>query len=318
MDNVESMKVLTYDGLELEVGKTGDDDLETIIRAGGRRGEIYSKLKMLRDKYADLIRERYPKILQRVSGYNLDDLLPENGFNVARALVGSEGTCVVVLEATAHLVYSPPKRFLLVLGYPDVYSAGDHVTQILAFGPIGLEGFDDRLIDDIKKKHKATNDLALLPRGGGWLVVEFGGESREESDAQARKAMEELKKLSDPPDMRLYDDKQQEERLRELRESGLGATAFVPTAPLTWEGWEDSAVPPEKLGNYLRDFRKLLDKYKYGCDLYGHLGQGCVHTRIDFDLESQPGIEKYRAFTREAAELVARFGGSLSGEHGDG
>ncbi|HEV2500430.1 MAG TPA: FAD-binding and (Fe-S)-binding domain-containing protein [Terriglobia bacterium] len=318
VDNVESMRVLTYDGLELEVGKTSDDELESIIRAGGRRGEIYYKLKTLRDKYADLIRQRFPKIPRRVSGYNLDQLLPENGFNVARALVGSEGTCVVVLEATVHLVYSPPKRSLLVLGYPDVYSAGDHVTQILAFGPIGLEGFDDRLIDDIKKKHKATDDLALLPKGGGWLVVEFGGESREQSDAQARKAMEELKKLSDPPDMRLYDDKQQEERLRELRESGLGATAFVPAAPLTWEGWEDSAVPPEKLGNYLRDFRKLLDKYKYGCDLYGHFGQGCVHTRIDFDLESQPGIEKYRAFTREAAGLVAHFGGSLSGEHGDG
>jgi FAD/FMN-containing dehydrogenase/Fe-S oxidoreductase len=318
VDNIEAMTVLTYDGLELEVGRTSDGDLESIIRGGGRRGEIYSALKALRDRYAHLIRDRCPKIPRRVSGYNLDQLLPENGFHVARALVGTEGTCVVVLEATTRLLDSPPERSVLVLGYPDVYSAGDHVTDILRFGPIALEGLDDRLIDDIKKKHKATNDLALLPKGGGWLVVEFGGETKEESHAQARKAMEELKKISHPPDMKLYDDKQDEERLRELRESGLGATAFVPGAPLTWEGWEDSAVPPDKLGAYLRAFRQLLDRHHYGCDLYGHFGQGCVHTRIDFDLETQPGIEKYRSFTHEAAELVAGFGGSLSGEHGDG
>lgn len=318
VDNIESMRVLTYDGLEFEVGETRDEDLESIIRAGGRRGEIYAALKSLRDRYQELIRERYPRIPRRVSGYNLDQLLPENGFHVARALVGSEGTCVTVLEATARLMDSPPARSVLVLGYPDVYSAGDHVTQVLSFGPIGLEGLDDRLINDIKKKHKATNDLELLPKGDGWLVVEFGGETRAESHAHARKAMEGLKKLANPPDMRLYDSKEQEERLRELRESGLGATAWVPGAPVTWEGWEDSAVPPQRLGDYLRSFRKLLDKYEYGCDLYGHFGQGCVHTRIDFDLESEPGIQKYRDFTHEAAELVVRFGGSLSGEHGDG
>ncbi|MGH9405759.1 MAG: FAD-binding and (Fe-S)-binding domain-containing protein [Terriglobia bacterium] len=318
VDNIESMRILTYDGLEFEAGATSEQELESIIRAGGRRGEIYGGLKALRDRYAGLIRQRFPNIPRRVSGYNLDSLLPEKGFHVAQALVGSEGTCVVVLEATARLMDSPPARSLLVLGYPDVYSAGDHVTEVLAYGPVGLEGLDDRLIDDIKKKHKATNDLQLLPKGQGWLVVEFGGKTREESHAHARKAMDGLKKLSNPPEMRLYDDKKEEERLKELRESGLGSTAWVPAAPDTWEGWEDSAVPPEKLGDYLRSFRKLLDKYQYGCDLYGHFGQGCVHTRIDFDLESRPGIEKYRAFTQEAAELVVRFGGSLSGEHGDG
>ncbi|MGH9470132.1 MAG: FAD-binding and (Fe-S)-binding domain-containing protein, partial [Terriglobia bacterium] len=318
VDNLESMRVLTYDGLEFEAGPTSEAELEHIISAGGRLGQIYSALKNLRDRYADLIRQRYPKIPRRVSGYNLDSMLPENDFHVGRALVGSEGTCVTVLEATLRLVDSPPARSVLVLGYPDIYSAGDHVSHVLTFRPIGLEGLDDRLIDDIKKKHKATNDLQLLPKGGGWLVVEFGGKTREESDSFARKAIEELKKQSHPPDMRVYDSKEQEERLRELRESGLGATAWVPGAPPTWEGWEDAAVHPDKLGDYLRAFRKLLDRYEYGCDLYGHFGQGCVHTRIDFDLESQPGIEKYRAFTREAAELVVSFGGSLSGEHGDG
>ncbi|MGH9445743.1 MAG: FAD-binding oxidoreductase, partial [Terriglobia bacterium] len=284
VDNIEKMRVLTYDGLELEVGKTSGEELESIIRDGGRRGEIYSKLKALRDKYADLVRQRFPQIPRRVSGYNLDQLLPESGFHVARALVGTEGTCVTVLEATARLINSPPARSVLVLAYPDIYSAADDVTEVLAYGPIGLEGFDDRLIEDIKRKHKHPEDLNLLPTGGGWLVVEFGGETREESHARAHHAMDGLKKRGNAPVMKLYDDARDETRIRELRESGLGATAFVPGAPLTWEGWEDAAVPPEKLGNYLRDFRKLLDSYGYGCDLYGHFGQGCVHTRIDFDL----------------------------------
>ena len=318
VDNIEEMKVLTYDGLELQAGKTSDEELDRIIRGGGRRGEIYSKLKALRDTYTDQIRQRFPKIPRRVSGYNLDELLPENGFNVARALVGTEGTCVTVLEATTRLMDSPPARSVLVLGYPDVYSAGDHVMEVLAYEPIGLEGLDDRLIDDMKKKHKHEEDISLLPKGGGWLVVEFGGEMKQESHDRARRLMKALEKLSHPPTMRLYDDPKSEEGIRLVRESGLGATAWVPGAASTWEGWEDSAVPPERLGNYLRDFRKLLEKHQYACDLYGHFGQGCVHTRIDFDLETQPGIDKYRSFVHQAAELVVRYGGSLSGEHGDG
>src|SRR5437764_3959341 len=136
----------------MEVGETREAELESIIRQGGRRGEIYAKLKALRDKYADLVRERYPKIPRRVSGYNLNELLPENNFNVARALVGTEGTCVMVLESKLRLVYSPPSRTLVVLGYPDVYDAADNVPEVLEFAPIGLEGIDDRLVGYMKKK----------------------------------------------------------------------------------------------------------------------------------------------------------------------
>ncbi|HEX5484025.1 MAG TPA: FAD-linked oxidase C-terminal domain-containing protein [Terriglobia bacterium] len=318
VDNVEALRVLTYDGLEFETGRTSEEDLHRIIQEGGRRGEIYSRMKALRDKYAGLIRQRFPQIPRRVSGYNLDQLLPESGFHVARALVGTEGTCVTVLDATLRLIPSPPVRSLLVLGYPDVYSAGDHIMEVLAHKPTGLEGLDDRLLRDMKKKHKHTDDLKLLPEGAGWLVVEFGGETKEEADGKARGLMDELKKRPDAPSMKRYDDHEMEKRIKEVRESGLGATAWIPNEPPTWEGWEDCAVPPEKLGDYLRDFRKLLDKFNYACDLYGHFGQGCVHTRIDFDLETQPGIDKYRAFVHEGAHLVVRYGGSLSGEHGDG
>src|SRR5436305_5730589 len=151
-DNVRELEVLLYDGTILRVGKTSPLELEQIIQGGGRRGEIYRQLRGLRDQYGELVRQRYPKIPRRVSGYNLDDLLPENGFNVARALVGTECTCVVVLEAKCKLVYSPPKRVLVLIGYKSAFEAADHVPEILKFKPIGLDGLDDLLIEAEKAK----------------------------------------------------------------------------------------------------------------------------------------------------------------------
>jgi FAD/FMN-containing dehydrogenase/Fe-S oxidoreductase len=317
-ENIEELDILTYDGERMRVGATSDAELHSIIQLGGRRGEIYQGLKNLRDKYADLIRERYPDIPRRVSGYNLDELLPENGFHVARALVGSEGTCATTLQARTRLVYSPPARSLLVLGYQDVFSAADHVMDVLSFKPVGLEGIDDRLIQDMTAIGLHPKDVALLPPGGGWLLVEFGGETKEESDDAARRLMQHLKPADNAPSMKLFDDIAEEKMIWKVRESGLGATAHVPNKKITWEGWEDAAVPPEKLGAYLRDFRQLLEKYEYQGDLYGHFGQGCVHTRIDFDLETRRGIDTFHAFLSDAADLVVDYGGSLSGEHGDG
>jgi len=318
VDNIEELDILTYDGLRLRVGKTSDEELEAFVCEGGRRGELYRKLKSLREKYADLIRERFPNIPRRVSGYNLDQLLPENGFNVARALVGTEGTCVIVLEATARLVYSPPARSLLVIGYPDVCAAADNVMEILAHQPVGLEGMDDRLISYIKKKRLLSDEIALLPSGGGWLLVEFGGADRQEAVDRAFQLMVEIASKRNPPTMRLFDDPREAEMIWRVRESALGAQMRVPGQKDNWEGWEDSAVHPEKLGNYLRDFLKLVAKYGYTCALYGHFGQGCVHNRLDFDFKTASGLNTFRSFINDGANLVVRYGGSLSGEHGDG
>jgi len=343
-DNVRELEVLLYDGTILRVGKTSDAELGQItaneVVAGGadpglnapdqgstpavnargcnRRAEIYKNLIDLRNKYADLIRQRFPKIPRRVSGYNLDELLPEHEFNVARALVGTEGTCVIVLETTLELIVDFPVRSLLVLGYPDIYHAGDHVAEIRKYRPVGLEGIDDVLIDAMKLKHIHPRDLQILPEGKGWLLIEFGGKTTEEADAPARKLMAELEAQPDKPTMRLVDDPEHEKVVWEVRDAGLGASARVPNQPDTWEGWEDSAVSPNDIGKYLRDFRSLLNKHGYLCTLYGHFGQGLIHTRIDFGLKTHEGIQTYLRFTEEAAELIKRYGGSLSGEHGDG
>ena len=320
-DQVDELDILLYDGTQMTVGETSDEELERIIAEGGAKGEVFGKLKAFRDKYADEIRRRYPDLEtlpRRVSGYNLDDLLPERGFHVARALSGTEGTCVTILEARVHLVPSPRAKSVVVLGYPSVYEAGDHVMEVLAHGPTGLEGIDDDLVDDMKKKGIHPADITLLPEGKGWLFVEFGGATKDESDAKAHRLMEELLKVENPPTMKLFDDESEEEHLWKVRESGLGATARIPGEPDAWEGWEDSAVPPSKVGPYLRDLRALFHKFGYNCALYGHFGQGCIHTRIDFDLKTAAGVEHYRNFLNEAADLVVSYGGSISGEHGDG
>jgi FAD/FMN-containing dehydrogenase/Fe-S oxidoreductase len=317
-DNVVELDIVTYEGVRLSVGATDNGQLAQIIAEGGPRADIYARLRALRDQYADEIRHRFPNIPRRVSGYNLDDLLPENGFHVARALVGSEGTCVTVLEATVRLVDSPPVRSLLVLGYPDICVAADHAAELVEWGPIALEGIDYGLVSDMKVSGIHPDDAKLLPKGKGWLMLEFGGQTKQEADANARKLMAFLREQDVRPSMKLFDDEEEEKKIWGVRESSLGATAHVPHKRLTWEGWEDSAVPPEKLGDYLRAFLALLKKYHYHGDVYGHFGQGCLHVRIDYDLQTADGIRKFHDFVSEAADIVVGFGGSLSGEHGDG
>jgi FAD/FMN-containing dehydrogenase/Fe-S oxidoreductase len=317
-DNIEELEILTYDGLRMKVGATSTDDLERFCKEKSRRGEIYTKLQTIAATYGDLVRQRFPNIPRRVSGYNLNFLLPENGFHVARALVGSEGTCVTILEATCRLVESPPERVLLVVAYPDIYQCADHVPEIMAHKPIGLEGFDDLLVGYTRKKGINSEGLALLPEGGGWLMVEFGASSALEAESQARGLMQSLGRGATAPKMFLYSGKDQIKRVWEVRESALGVTSHVPGELLNWEGWEDAAVAPEKLGGYLRDLRKMMTAYGYKGSLYGHFGHGCVHTRISFDLQSKDGISKFRKFMEEAADLVVSYGGSISGEHGDG
>ena len=318
-DNIEEMEILLYDGTRMKVGKTSEEELEKIISKGGRRGDIYKRLRDLRNKHADKIREKFVKIPRRVSGFNLPYLLPENGFNLAAALVGTEGTCVTVLEATMKLVPNPKERTLLVLGYPDVFAAGDDVPEIMKHRPIGLEGLDDVLIEFMEKKDLNLKDVKLLPDGKGWLMVEFGGDSKKDADAKAKKLMAELKKRGDKaPTMKLFDDEAEEKMLWQVRESGLGATAHIPGEPMSHPGWEDSAVPPDKVGEYLRKLKALFKKYDYKASLYGHFGQGCIHCRIPFDLFTADGIENFKSFMNEAADLVVSLGGSLSGEHGDG
>ena len=315
VDNVEELSILLYDGTSMTVRATGESELDAIARSGGKRGQIYTKLRAIRDTYAELIRARFPRIPRRVSGYNLDELLPENGFHVARALVGTEGTCATVLEAKLKLIHSPQHRVLVGLGYRDAFEAADHVPEILEFKPIGLEGLEGTLIDGLAKK--GAPNLDLLPEGRGLLLVEFGTDDARASEQIAKQMMARIQMLPGTPAMRLYS-QAQAKAVWFLREAGPRASAFFPGAPPQWDGWDDSAVAPEKLGLYLRDLRALMNQFGYVGAFYGHFGHGCVHMRVSFDLRTEPGIRKFTEFMERAADLVLSYGGSLSGEHGDG
>jgi len=317
VDNVESLDVALYDGTRMTVGRTSDAELERIIGEGGRRGEIYAGLKGIRDRYADLVRKRFPRIPRRVSGYNLDELLPENGFNVARALVGTEGTCVTVLEAKLNLTASPQHRVLTVLAFPDAFAAADAVPAALEHKPIGLEGFDQMLVDFMRRKGLASAQLQKLPPGQNFLLVEMGADSEEEAQEKSRRIAEASQIWPVKPIAHICSP-EEAESVWYVRESALGAVVFVPGEPDRCEGWEDSAVPPEKLGDYLRAIKRLMDEYGYSTPLYGHYGQGCVHMRVNFDYRSVKGLRNFREFMERATDVVLSFGGSLSGEHGDG
>lgn len=317
-DNIVELEILTYDGLRLRVGPTDADRLDRLIGQGGRTGAIYGGLKRLRDTYADRIRERFPRLARRISGFALDQLLPEHGFDVARALVGTEGTCVTVLEATCRLVPSPPCRTLAVFGFPDIFTAGDEVAYCNTYQPIALEGLDASMFTYMHDKGMSTQSRALFPPGNAWLIVEFGGETKREADEQAFRLMEDFSRRGRAPSMKRFDDPDEERRLWTVRESGLGSTSKIPGLPDFYPGWEDAAVPPERIGDYLRGFYALMQASGYHASLYGHFGQGCVHCSIDFDLFTTDGIAKYRRFVTQAAHLVVEYGGSLSGEHGDG
>ena len=317
VDNVESLDMVLYDGTRLTVGRTSAEELEAIVRGGGRKGQIYAGLAALRDKYADLIRKKFPKIPRRVSGYNLDDLLPENGFNVARALVGTEGTCANIVSATLNLADSPPYRVLVVLAYPDAFMAADAVMAVLEHKPIGLEGFDSILVNAMRKKGLHVDDVELLPPGGGFLLVEIGDWDAAMARERAEALVAAAPRIPGTLCARIYEPADAV-RIWRVRDSGMGATVFIPGERNGYEGWEDAAVPPEKMGDYLRKLTALMDEYGYKTPIYGHFGQGCAHMRPTFDFHSEHGIEQFRSFIDRAADLVTSFGGSLSGEHGDG
>jgi FAD/FMN-containing dehydrogenase/Fe-S oxidoreductase len=317
-DNIEALDVLLYDGTRMTLpSAVSEDELERTIAGGGRPGEIYSKLRDLRDRHADRIRERFPKIPRRISGFNLDRLLPEGNFNLAAALVGTEATCALVLEARCKLIASPQKRSLVLVGYRDGPEAADQVPWVMESSPIGLETFDRRLVrNEMVLGRKRRTEL--LPDGDGWLLVEFGADSEEEANEQAERFLERAERHGGHLGAKLYEDPAEIREVWEIREGGVGHSK-VPGEHPGWASWEDAAVAPERIGDYLRDLEKLCRKHgrRISC-FFGHVGHGCVHSRIDWDFLTPEGVRNYRAFMEDAGDLIASYGGSLSGEHGDG
>jgi FAD/FMN-containing dehydrogenase/Fe-S oxidoreductase len=313
-DNVVALDVVTGTGERLHLAAGIG---ERVGRNGGRSPEpsaspLLESLRAQVQRNLATIRTEFGRFSRQCSGYALEHLLPEQSFDVTRSLVGSEGTLTVVLGATLRLVADSPARVLVVLGYPDMADAADAAPAVLPYRPAACEGLDSRIVEGLRRH--GTTRVPPLPRGAGWLFVEVAGESAADVTAQAAR----LVAAAGAVDHLVVTDAQHAAALWRIREDFAGLASRTPDGQPAYAGWEDAAVPPQQLGRYLRDFDQLLVMYGF-CGLpYGHFGDGCVHVRIDFPLERPGGRERFRAFLMDAARLVAGYGGSMSGEHGDG
>jgi FAD/FMN-containing dehydrogenase/Fe-S oxidoreductase len=305
-DNVLELDVLTADGTRFTAAHRGRHATQN----DGPAADLLDGLeRVVHDRLA-VVRTEFGRFTRQVSGYSLEHLLPEHGFDVAKFLVGTEGTLGVVLGATVRLVESPKAVALAVLGYPDMPSAAEAVPALLPHRAVAIEGMDARLVDVVRTR-RGPSAVPDLPRGEGWLFVETAGAAEPEARAAAEKVVADAGCLdsaivSGPIARALW----------RIREDGAGLGGRTPAGAPAWPGWEDAAVPPKQLGAYLREFEALLREHRVDGLAYGHFGEGCVHARIDFPFSTEPA--RFRAFLIDAARLVGKHGGSMSGEHGDG
>lgn len=320
VDNVHRLRIVTAEGEDLWVGSYTEADYRSAVAQGGTLARILGGLRETGRRYADDVRATFPDIPRRVSGYNLDQVLPGEPINVARLLVGSESTLALTVEAELMLATSPAHRHLVILGYPDIFQAADAVPSLVAFGLLGLEGLDDTLVNQSAARGLNTAGIALLPEGRGWLLAEIGSvdPAMDTPEEAERRTVEFVASLPAGVTAKRIDDPAELKAVWEVRGSALAATAIPLDGPPNHEGWEDAAVPPERLGEYLRRMTAMWGRYGYTGAWYGHFGQGCVHTRNPFDLHTISGLADFRRFVEEAADLVNELGGSISGEHGDG
>ncbi|MEU3055366.1 FAD-binding and (Fe-S)-binding domain-containing protein [Streptomyces fimicarius] len=305
-DNVRALSVVRYGGEALRLEQGRGEHPEGVRGTRGATAHGPEGVTELIASHLALLRTGYPDLPRRISGYALDALLPEHpgGPDPVRAFCGSEGTLGVVTEATVRLVEAPRARALAVLGYADESAAADAAPGLLPYGPLTVEGMAADLV----------REAAGLPRGAAWLFVETGGGT----PAEARAHAERVLRAADAVDATVVTDPAGQRALWRIREDAAGTATRTPDGSEAWPGWEDCAVPPARLGAYLRDFRALLAEHGLRGTPYGHFGDGCIHVRIDFDLISPEGVARFRRFSEDTADLVVAHGGSLSGEHGDG
>ncbi|MBB6348590.1 FAD/FMN-containing dehydrogenase/Fe-S oxidoreductase [Nonomuraea muscovyensis] len=316
-DNVIELEVLTYGGTVLTVGPTTTSQLEDAIAEGGERGRLLAGVRDLAMENLGTLRTEFGRFPRQVSGYALEHLLPEARFNLARALVGSEGTCAVVLSAKLSLVRRPRARALAVLGYPDAPAAADAVPALVERAPMTLEGLD-RALTRMVTRPAALAAVERLPAGDAWLFAEVGADTPDEARRAASDLATAAERTAGFLGTYVATGPDEQRALWGIREDGAGLATRLPDGSEAWPGWEDAAVPAERLGAYLRDFNDLMARYGLQGAVYGHFGEGCLHVRLDFDFETHEGTKAFRAFLADAARLVAEHGGSPSGEHGDG
>jgi FAD/FMN-containing dehydrogenase/Fe-S oxidoreductase len=322
-DNLLGLDALLADGTRLDLrAPPPDTDTERWLAAHaarpGREGELHRALQTLAGREALTIRRRFSNLKRRISGYALDRLLPERGYDVARFLCGTEGSLATTLRATVNLVELPAAKALLVLGFGDSFTAADCVPLVLPHRPLTMESINATLVDRLPDQVRRDAVAAGLPDGTAWLLVEVGGGDAEQAARTSRAIVADLDAAGIPATSAVITDARAQGVLWRCRRDGTGLATRRADGAEAWAGWEDAAVPPERLASYLRELDQLLAEHQLSGAAYGHFGEGCMHMRIDFDLLSPAGVAGYRSFVERATDLVVGLGGSVSGEHGDG
>ncbi len=307
-DNVLGLEIVGADGTMFSTGY--DARLTPTIDGADA---LTTSLRGVASRHLATARTEFGKFGRQVSGYAAEQLLPENKLDLTKLVVGSEGTLGIITEAKIQLVSEPAHRLVVAIGFPDIATAAESVPEVLKFRPTACEGLDSRIVDVVRER-KATSEIPKLPRGNAWLFVELSSDDLEDAEARAI----ELGAAQLGVDSRLIVDQSEAAALWRIREDGAGLAGRAPSELPAWPGWEDAAVPPASLGPYLREFDALVASYGMTSMPFGHFGDGCMHVRLDFPLGTPEGTDAFRAFMIDAAKLVSRYGGSFSGEHGDG
>ena len=316
--HVIELELVLADGSHIIAGRGGiRSAAEGDLAATTRARQLNTTLSTITSSHLGAIRVELGRISRQVSGYQLQHLLPENGFDVAKMLVGTEGSCAIVVAATVALVPTPPAALLIAIGYPDVATAADDVPVVLEYSPAAVEGMDESIVSTMRARH-GHDSVAGLPNGTAWLFVDLDGDDADGVATRATELVDRLRERRKLTDVRIVSDTGERASLWRVREDGAGLATRPADGGQTWPGWEDSAVDPANLPQYLRDLRALLDKHGRKGVMYGHFGAGCIHMRIDFEFNTTDAAAAMGRFVHEAAELVVRHGGTLSGEHGDG
>ncbi len=330
-DNLAGLQVLLSDGTRMDLttpcsgpsGGLGDpgtlqDRASALAARPGREGEIHRALQAIAARDSLLISRRFSGMRRRISGYAVDRLLPGHGYDVARFLSGTEGSLAVTLRATVNLVELPAATVLLALGFADSVAAADCVPVVLPHGPLTMESINATLVDRLPGQVRREAVAAGLPAGSAWLLVEVAGDDLPGAGRAARAIVVDLDGSDLAVTSSIVTDPRAQAVLWRCRRDSTGLATRRSDGAEAWGGWEDAAVPPERLGSYLRELDDILAAHDLTGASYGHFGEGCMHMRMDFDLLSEPGLARYRSFVEQAADLVVRLGGSVSGEHGDG
>lgn len=322
-DNVSALDIVLADGTPMRIEAPSESGpvparMAELAARPGRDGELHRALQALAEREQTTLRRRFPDLRRRISGYALDALLPERGFDLTRLLCGSEGTLAVTTGAELRLTALPDATVLLVLGFPDPISAAASVPYLLPSGPLTVESINAELVDRLPESVRNAALAAGLPTGRMWLLVDVGGQDSTLARATAVAMLDAIRDAGLPGTGSVITDAAARAVLWRCRRDGTGLATRRADGREAWAGWEDAAVPPARLGEYLTELDELMARFGYAGASYGHFGEGCMHMRIDFDLLSAAGVAQYRDFVEQATDLVVRLGGSVSGEHGDG